>query len=143
MENYIHANDESRGRLEAFARRLNDEQLSRPLQDGWTASAVLVHLAFWDQRALLLLRKWKREGVSQSSMDTDILNDASLPIWKAVLPRKAVELALDTARLVDAEVAGLPPSLLVEIEAKAAGFRLSRAVHRNVHLDELERIFEN
>jgi hypothetical protein len=141
MQNYIHANDESRARLEKFARRLSDEQLTRPLKDGWTAAAFLAHLAFWDQRALLLLRKWKREGVGQSTMDTDILNEASLPFWRAIPPQKAVELTLETARLVDAEVASLPPALIVEIEAKATQFHISRAVHRNMHLDELEGIF--
>ncbi len=141
MENYVHENDKSRERLENFTGRLSEAQLSHPLENGWTASAQLAHIAFWDQRALLLLRKWKQEGIRPSEMDTDILNDASLPIWKAVPPRQAVELALESARLVDAEVASLTPVLVAEIEAKAAQFRLNRAMHRNMHLDELERLF--
>lgn len=140
MINYLAANDESRERLAALIARLKDEDLRRPLTDGWTVSAVLAHLAFWDQRAVTLLRRWRREGFGPSPIDPDAVNDALLPLLLAISPRRAAELALDSARAIDAEVAELPPSLMAEIEEKATHFRLSRAHHRNEHLGELEAL---
>ena len=54
---YVSENAAESEHLQALIRRLTDEQLARPLEAGWTVSAVLAHLAFWDQRALVLLDK--------------------------------------------------------------------------------------
>jgi Mycothiol maleylpyruvate isomerase N-terminal domain len=50
---FIAENDAERARLRALVTRLNDADLARPMPTGWTIAAILAHLAFWDQRALL------------------------------------------------------------------------------------------
>src|SRR2546427_7413164 len=61
---YVARNNAERARLEALVARLTDADLRRPLAAGWTVAGVLAHLAFWDQRAFILLDRWQREGVT-------------------------------------------------------------------------------
>jgi hypothetical protein len=68
---YVEANAREREHLAALADRLTDVELSRPMEAGWTAAGVLAHLAFWDLRALALLRKWQSEGIGPSPMDKE------------------------------------------------------------------------
>ena len=55
---YVGENDAQRERLRALVRRLTDQELGRPMSAGWTIAGVLGHLAFWDQRVLVLLERW-------------------------------------------------------------------------------------
>ena len=52
-------NDAERARLRALVGRLGDTDLARPLDAGWTVAGVLAHLAFWDQRIIVLLDEWE------------------------------------------------------------------------------------
>ncbi len=135
---FIQQNNESRQRLEALANRLTDADLSRAATAGWTVAALLAHLAFWDQRALVLLQRWKGNGVDLSPVDADAMNDAHKPLCLALEPRRAVELCLASAAAVDAELETLTPDLVAEIEASPTHFRFNRALHRNDHLAEIE-----
>src|SRR5512136_2396446 len=80
---------------------LSDEDLRVPLEAGWTISAVLAHLAFWDQRAITLIGKWKKEGVGPSPIDTDVVNEATRILCLAIPPRQAAELVVALAGEVD------------------------------------------
>src|SRR5262249_31585037 len=51
-------------RLRALVGRLSDADLARPLEAGWTVAAVLAHVAFWDQRAFILLEGWRKSGLA-------------------------------------------------------------------------------
>jgi len=57
---FLAENAQERERLRSLVGRLTDEELSLPLGNGWTVAVALAHLAFWDQRSLSLMRKWKR-----------------------------------------------------------------------------------
>ena len=57
---YVAENNVQRERLRGLVTRLSDDDLSRPLDAGWTIAAVLGHLIFWDQRTLVLIDGWKR-----------------------------------------------------------------------------------
>src|SRR3989442_2623295 len=59
---YVAQNNAQRERLRALVARLKDEDLRRPLPAGWTVAGVLAHLAFWDQRILVLIERWERSG---------------------------------------------------------------------------------
>ncbi|MEK7836640.1 MAG: maleylpyruvate isomerase N-terminal domain-containing protein, partial [candidate division NC10 bacterium] len=61
---YVAPNRVERQRLQALAARLGDEQLSRPLAAGWTIAGVLGHLAYWDQRILVLIERWQQGGAA-------------------------------------------------------------------------------
>jgi hypothetical protein len=129
-----------RERLESLVNRLSDSDLARPLSDGWTVSAVLAHLAFWDRRAVVLIERWQREGVTVSSTDAHEINDAMKEQWLALPPRVAAQLAIDAARAADAAVERVDDTVARDMEAKAAGVSAQRADHRAEHLDQIEAV---
>lgn len=139
MNKYSQENAAGRQRLTALVNRLTDEQLKRPLEAGWTVAGVLAHLAFWDQRALLLLEKWKQAGVGPSANDVDIINDTTRLLCVALAPRLAAQLAVSCAAAIDQAIESLEPGLLAEVETKGAAVRLNRALHRGEHLKEIEQ----
>ncbi len=125
-------------RLKALVAKWSDDELKRPLGDGWTVAAVLAHLAFWDQRALILIAKYKRGAVTPSPADTDVINDTVRVLGLAIPPRAAATLAVESAEAIDRELEQLTDTLLAEI-AQINAVRLDRAKHRREHLDQIER----
>ncbi|MBM3947974.1 MAG: hypothetical protein FJ312_01785 [SAR202 cluster bacterium] len=75
--NILDDNASQRRRLEALVSRLTDDD--RDVGNSWTIAASLAHLAFWDRRAALLLRRWERKGPQPDEPDVDLLNEALLP----------------------------------------------------------------
>jgi hypothetical protein len=139
---HVADNNTQRARLEAFVASQSDADLARPLSAGWTVAGVLAHLAFWDQRALILLDQWDKTGKvppKDDEVHVDWINDAAKPMFLALPPRRAAELALSIARAVDAKVAGLRDDIVAQNAAAGTPVTLSRASHRKEHLDELER----
>ena len=135
---FVTENERELDRLRSLVERLTDDELIFPIGNGWTIAVSLAHLAFWDQRALFLLRKWKKDGVEESPIDIDITNDSLLPLWLAIPPRKAANLAISSAEAIDHELAEAPTELINEIVALGEKFRLYRSIHRKQHLDEIE-----
>jgi hypothetical protein len=136
---YVQENAIEREHLKASVSKLSDEELSRPLEAGWTVSAVLAHLAFWDQRALVLLGKWEKEGIGPSPIDVDIVNEATRIHCLAIPPQTAVEMAINSASAIDAEIEHLSPDMAAAIEATGKTVRLNRAQHRREHLSQIEK----
>jgi len=120
--------------------RLSGEDLTRTTSSGWTVAALPVHLAFWDQRVLVLLRRWKEKGVGESPVDSEAMNDALKPIFLAVDPRAAMALCLAAAEAADAELETISADLVAAIEASPTHFRFNRSPHRNDHLNEIEAL---
>lgn len=141
---YAQQNDESRRRLETLIRRLSDADLARSTDYGWTVAALLAHLAFWDQRMIMILQRWNEAGLDASPMDANVVNDALRIICHAVEPRKAIELCLSSAEAADAELAKLTAEEVKHMEEHAAAtdtqFRMNRSLHRNGHLDDIEAL---
>ena len=54
---YISENKTQLARIQALLAGRSDAELARPTPAGWTVAAVLGHLVFWDQRALILLEQ--------------------------------------------------------------------------------------
>ena len=141
---YIAENDAQRARLKALVAR-SEGDLSRPLPAGWTVAGVLGHLAFWDQRVLVLFEQWEKTGQAPprySQEDVDWINDATKPMLLAVPPRQAAQLALTIAEAVDAKVAGLSEDLVRRNAASETPLNLLRAEHRREHLDEIEGVLK-
>jgi len=91
--------------------------LQQRVGEHWTVAVALAHLAFWDLRVMQILDDTERDG-KLARFEIDILvNDISLPLWAAVPPRTAAQIAIDTADVLDARLAGFPPDLLAEIYA--------------------------
>jgi hypothetical protein len=143
---YVTENDHERARLRTVVERLSDGELARPLDAGWTVGAVLAHLAFWDQRALILLERLEKEGPgafprAMDEKDVDWINDSAKALCLALPPRAAARLAVEVAEAVDRRVEALPDELAAA-NVKAGGpINLLRAEHRRVHLDEIEAAF--
>ena len=137
---FTQENVASRRRLETLTRELSDEQLRRMNKDGWTVSALLAHLACWDQRHLHLLRRWREGGVDDSPVDSTAVNESIKSLCRVIQPQAAVELCLASATAIDAELEMITPELMAEIEASPNHFRFNRSLHRNGHLNEIEAL---
>ncbi len=135
---FVAENARERERLAALVERLTDEELRLPLEAGWTIAAALAHLAFWDQWSLVRLRRWKQSGVAASSVDFDAVNDTFLPFSLALEPRVAAKMAVSSAEAIDRELEEISDELVRAIESLGDRFRLYRAIHRKMHLDEIE-----
>jgi hypothetical protein len=139
---YDDANARGRERLRDLVEKLTDEELALHVGDGWTISAILAHLAFWDYRVLTLIARWRSTGVGASPIDVDGVNDATKPLCRAIVGREAAKLAVSAAEAVDAELGSLAEDLKPGINAlvQEGKFRLNRSIHRNEHLDQIESI---
>ena len=128
---YVAENDAQRERLRALVRRFSDQDLARPMEAGWTVAGVLAHVAFWDQRIVVLLDEWERKGPSwtpplEDARDADWINDAGKALCLALPPRVAAELALSVAETVDRRVAAVSDAI-VETNARAGALNWRRA----------------
>ena len=143
---YSEQNAQSRRRLETLVRRLSDEDLARSTDYGWTVAALLAHLAFWDQRVLVILRRWKEDRFDPSPIDSAAVNDALRVICHGLEPRTAIKLCLSSAQAVDAELDTLTPELVKQMEEHAAAtetqFRMNRSLHRDGHLNDIEALLK-
>ena len=137
---YLADNNSQRQRLRALVEKLTDEQLRQPMAAGWTIAGVLAHLAFWDQRILVLLDHWDQGKAPRphDAEDVDWINDAAKALCLALPPRVAAQLALTTADAVDRKVEALADARLAANEAAGHPLNLLRAQHRREHLDEIE-----
>ncbi len=138
MQAIIQENAEAHERLQALVSRLTDNDLSRPMDAGWTAAAALAHLAFWDARAILLIEKWKREGIGPSPADLDIINDAARDLCLAIPPRAAAELAVKKSLEINRLIENLTPEMAEQIQAVGTAVHLTRFEHKRMHLEEIE-----
>src|SRR5688572_6240412 len=94
---YSEQNAQSRRRLETLVHGLSDQDLAGSTNYGWTVAGLLAHLAFWDQRVLVILKRWKEEGFDSSPIDAAAVNDSLRVICHALDPRTATELCLSSA----------------------------------------------
>ena len=139
---HVAENDAERERLRSLVARLSDEELARPIPDGWTVAALLAHAGFWDARAIFALQKWAR-GIEPPPGDyepEDVawINESAKPLCLALPPRVAAQLALRLAEEADGEIKALSDEMAAKIRL-VGPFNISRAEHRREHLDEIER----
>ena len=138
---FVDENSKSRARLKDLVARLSDADLARPMPAGWTVAGVLGHVAFWDQRTLILLEGWERTGSAPPGLraeDVDWINDAGKPFLLALPPRQGAEAALAIVEAVDRKIETLTDEAVTRIAAAGNPINLHRAEHRREHLDEIE-----
>ena len=138
---YVAKNDIERARLTALVSKASDADLARAMPAGWTVAAVLGHLAFWDQRILVLFDAWERTGAAPTpnrDEDTDWINDAGKPFLLALPPRRAADLTVAIAEAVDGKVETLADDFVARIAAAGNPINLRRAEHRREHIDQIE-----
>lgn len=143
---YSQQNAESRSKLEDLVSRLTDTDLALSTDYGWTISALLAHLAFWDQRMLVILKRWQQNGFDDSPVDSMAVNDALKMICHALEPRTAANLAMIAAEQLDAELNMLSDDFVKQIQdhiaARGIQFRMDRSLHRNDHLKDMEALLQ-
>jgi hypothetical protein len=139
-EDIIEDNARENEHLKKLVGRITDKDMDVPLEAGWTVSAVLAHLAFWDLRVITLIGTWENEGVGPSPIDTDVVNEATRSLCLAIPPRTAAELVVAVADRVDKVIANLTPEMAQAILTEGTNVKLSRADHRRMHLGEIEKV---
>ncbi|HET6823141.1 MAG TPA: maleylpyruvate isomerase N-terminal domain-containing protein [Anaerolineales bacterium] len=143
---YSEQNAQSRRRLETLVRGLSEENFARSTDYGWTVSALMAHLAFWDLRMSAILQRWQEEGFDPSPIDMMVVNDALKVICHAMEPQAAAALALSAAEKIDRELETLTGEQAKKIEEHAAAtetqFRMNRSLHRDGHLNDIEALLK-
>jgi uncharacterized damage-inducible protein DinB len=139
---YVQTNREALDRLRALVERASDEDLARPMGDGWTVAGVLGHMAFWDLRIVTALERWGPDGSgpfpTYHDDAVDWINDAAKPIISALEPQAAARVAIEAATAADGAVANMSDELLEKNAATGGYINQDRADHRLEHLDEIE-----
>ena len=102
---FLVENQRQSERLRALVGRLSDGDLERSVGHGWTVAATLLHLAFWDFRAAVLIERFERQGVTPSPADVDVLNDAVHLMTRAISTRAVGRLAVEAAERLALQVA--------------------------------------
>lgn len=136
---YIARTTTSRERLEGLVRRLRDQDYGRDAGAGWTISALLAHLAFWDRLTLERLTRWERDGFTATPVDADPINDAARPGWLAIPGNAAATEVLAAAGVTDDRMAQVRDDLVMAIVGAGRLRALDRSVHRHEHLDQIKR----
>jgi hypothetical protein len=125
-------------RLRKLLAELADSQLGLSLGEGWTVSAALAHMAYWDQRALVLLERWPKQEITLEP--SDVINRASLPHWLALPPRATVDLALQAAEAINRKIESLPPDVFGwYADNPNTPLDIVRANHRGEHIDQIQQ----
>ncbi len=134
---FVGLNRASTIRIRDLAARLSDAEMQHPVGEHWTVAIVLAHLAFWDRRVMYVLDMTERDGKLFIPEIDIFVNDLSLPLWAAIPPRAAAEIAIETAETLDKRLEDFAPALLEEIYAYNKRW-VVRALHRGEHLNEAE-----
>jgi hypothetical protein len=134
---FVELNRASTDRMRMLAERLSDEEMQHPVGEHWTVAIALAHLAWWDRRVMYVLDMTERDG-KLFIPDIDIfVNDLSLPLWAAIPPRAAANIAIETAQTLDQRLEDYSPVLLEEIYNYNKRW-VVRSMHRGEHLDEVD-----
>ena len=126
-------------RLRALARRLTPEMLAVRLPRGWTVAVALAHIAFWDRQRLCLMRRWAAGDSCHGGYDGDVFNEVLLPFLEMIPADRVAALAVETAEEVDAFLLAVPDEVVKAALARPDRPNLDRGMHREYHLDRIER----
>jgi len=140
---YVSENKQARERLRKLVNEMTDEELNLIVyKEGWTVAVALGHLAFWDERRRILLKQWNQKGVAPFAHIDDIVNDTLIPFLLAIPPREAANMAISTAEKLDHELEKISTDMQTAIEALGDRNALNRAIHRKMHMDEIDVILK-
>ncbi len=137
---FVVENAKSQQELRDLISRLSDSDLARDLGDGRTVALVLAHMAFYDFRAAAVADRWRSESaIDPFPLDAELTNTVTDPLFRAISPRAAAQLALEAAVAADERMASLPPDLVARIEPSERSVSLFRSEHRREHLEQIEQ----
>jgi hypothetical protein len=139
VSGYLTSNRRGLERIGLLA-KLGREELSAAVPDGWTVAATLAHLAHWDGWVAARWDLFRRVGVFESMPDSlmDLTNSAGLPVWLAVDPARAAQLAFAAAEAVVRLIEELREAEVRQALATGREFMLDRTPHWDGHLDAID-----
>jgi hypothetical protein len=132
-------------RLRTLSARLSDEDLARPIDVDWTPAGLIAHIAFWDRfcraRWLHAARTGQRTPAHIEEAFTELVNEANIPHWNLIPPRRAIEECLQAGEEVDLLIRTFDPEVVADVIAEGRVRLVDRSIHRREHLDAIERAF--
>ena len=138
---YVEKNRQELARMRALVARLSDDELRRQANAEWTIAATLLHVAYWDARALWLADKIRRgEPFTKPEEEPDPptwVNDTVRPFLHAIPPREGAELAVRMGEQCDGVIASLPADRVWPNDQTSL-LNAFRSEHRREHLDAIE-----
>ena len=140
LQIFIQENQKERERLLEVIAHLREEDFQRRLPNGWTLGATLVHLAFWDLRQAMVLKRWLAEGGKFGTLDARTINDPLSLISEVIPPKAAVKLAAEAAKTADDVVEKLTQVQAEELLEMGQERTLRRCLHRREHLDKIVKV---
>jgi len=135
----LRMNLESRDRLLALVEHLDEQTLSQQVEGEWTIAALLAHVAFWDQICAVRWDAFNEGGSLADVPNTliEFINAASLPTWRALSGRAAVDLLRQAMAETDARIARLPDTAVHAATSGGFTYMLDRTGHRNEHAAQI------
>jgi hypothetical protein len=129
-------------RLKSVLDKLNPAQWSQNIGGDWSIGTMLCHLAFWDQITSVRLRLWKEKGRLAVIPDEDninSINDSMRFICAAIDYERGKSLVKKSADEIDSLARNLTPAQLTELESSGRDRWFKRSLHRQHHLERIER----
>jgi ribosomal protein S18 acetylase RimI-like enzyme len=138
---HLSRNRKQLDRLRSVVEGLDPEDLRQDAGDGWTVSAWLAHLAFWDRWTMT---RWERYATDGAFDDIpgpvlDFVNSAALPSWLAVPGGGAAEMALAAASEVVGRIESLPPEAVAAAQITGRPAMVDRTLHWSGYTHQIER----
>jgi hypothetical protein len=146
-EAFAESNRTQRERLRALVRRLDVRSLAVRLPNGWTVAGALAHVALWDRKYLLMLRRWAGGDMRVGEPpydprkydDGDLFNDAAQPLLELIPPALAAAAAVVAAEEIDKFLLEISDEVVAMALAQPDAPNLDRGSHRKHHLDIIEK----
>jgi hypothetical protein len=123
---------------------LRSDEFARLTPSGWTISATLAHLSFWDDWVAERWRRWLTVGHFDEFPDEvmDLVNAAAIRVWTLVPPQRAKSAVLEAAEQVAALIGRLPEAALEDALATGRAAMIDRSLHWVPHMDEVREARE-
>ncbi|MDH4200232.1 MAG: hypothetical protein OEV66_07640 [Spirochaetia bacterium] len=140
--NFIEENNSTRKKINDILKRITNDEWQTEIGGGWTAGTMLCHIAFWDKMTINRLLAWKQGGnlATVPEKETiDAVNDSVRSMCSFIAFEKGVFLVSKYMEEIDTFVSQLEASQIKELEDSGRGRWFQRNLHRQLHLELLER----
>ena len=132
-------------RLRALLSKLDASTWNKDAGGGWTVGTMICHLGFWDRMTSARILAWKSHGRLTAIPDTDnveAINESVRFLSQGVDLAQGTRLALQAASEIDSLAASLSPAELKALESSGRERWFRRSLHRQAHLEKLERVLK-
>jgi hypothetical protein len=125
--------------LRTYAEQLSDEQLRQAIDDEWTVSAALAHVAFWDRRTVVCVEGMLRDSTYLPlRTEVDVINPAMLPQWRRLEPSDAMAELIEAGDLFLRTVDSLDEETAQRMQSSDV-VNIRRWRHYREHLEQIRQ----